>query len=219
MRVRHEPPWLIADLDGPRRVLSWAINRPGFVTAERIVFREVRNKDLPEGRDPVAWLDHALEAAGLADAPTLLTSRNVASYEFHRAALDGATVQCLATVGLSNAERVGHRQRFDPASFGTINIAVDCSVGLTEAAQIEALSIATQARTAAVIDAGMLLPEGPATGTGTDCIAFAAPPGDVAFAGLHTAIGEAIGRAVYDAVFAGAKSWIATRPELLPEPE
>ncbi|SDK27893.1 adenosylcobinamide amidohydrolase [Aliiruegeria lutimaris] len=219
MKVRHEAPWLIADLDGPRRVLSWAINRPGFVTAERIVFREVRNKDLPEGRDPVVWLAQTLEAAGLADAPALLTSRNVASFELHCTALEGVTVHCLATVGLSNAERVGYRQRFDPASFGTINIAVDCSAGLTEAAQIEALTIATQARTAAVIDAGMQLPEGPATGTGTDCIAVATPPGEIGFAGLHTAIGEAVGRAVYDAVFAGARNWIATRPDLLPEPD
>ncbi len=45
---------------------------------------------------------------------------------------------------------------------------------------------------------------GLATGTGSDCIAIAAPPGQAAFAGLHTEIGEALGRVVYDAVAAGA---------------
>ncbi|PWB84546.1 MAG: hypothetical protein C3F11_00765 [Methylocystaceae bacterium] len=46
-------------------------------------------------------------------------------------------------------------------------------------------------------------------GTGTDRIVIAAPQGDgVEYCvGLHTDIGEAIGRAVYDAAFEGARTW------------
>ncbi|WP_116133501.1 adenosylcobinamide amidohydrolase [Tropicimonas sp. IMCC34043] len=219
MKVTHTGPWLIADLAAPHRVLSWALNRPGFVTASRIVFREVRNRDLPPDLDAAAWLNAALAEAGLSDAPALLTSRSIASYRLTHAEAEGIAAQCLATVGLSNAERVGHRQRFDPARFGTINIALSCSAGLSEAGQIEALSIATEARTAAVIAAGFNLPEGPATGTGTDCIALAVPPGDGPFAGLHTAVGEAIGRATFDAVAAGCAHWLETRPDLSGVPQ
>lgn len=219
MKVSHSAPWLIADLGAPQRVLSWALNRPGFVTARRIVVREVRNRDLPEGLDAAAWLDRALEEAGLADAPTLLTSRSVAAYQLRTAEAGGVTAVCLATVGLSNAERIGHRQPVDPARFGTINIALSCSAALTEAAQIEALTIVAQARTAAVMEAGFPLPEGPATGTGTDCIALAAPPGGIAFAGLHTDVGEAVGRAAYEAVAAGAADWLVTRPDLAGSPD
>jgi len=72
---------------------------------------------------------------------------------------------------------------------------------------IEALSIAASARTAAVMEVELELPEGRATGTGTDCIAMAAPEGTTRFAGLHTDTGEAVGRAVHEAVSRGARGW------------
>ncbi|MEO1532896.1 MAG: adenosylcobinamide amidohydrolase, partial [Pseudomonadota bacterium] len=62
------PPWLVADLGRPHRVLSWALNRPGFVTAQRIAWREVRNADLPEDLDAAAWFAAEIEAAGHTDA-------------------------------------------------------------------------------------------------------------------------------------------------------
>jgi adenosylcobinamide amidohydrolase len=55
-----------------------------------------------------------------------------------------------------------------------------------------------------------MLPSGLATGTGTDCIAVAAPQGAEAFSGLHTALGEAIGQAVLRAVGKGAQVWMDT---------
>jgi adenosylcobinamide amidohydrolase len=53
-----------------------------------------------------------------------------------------------------------------------------------------------------------MLRHGPATGTGTDCIAVAAPAGSCTYAGLHTDIGEAVGTAVYRATLAGARDWM-----------
>jgi len=49
------------------------------------------------------------------------------------------------------------------------------------------------------------------TGTGTDCIVVAAPEGagGAQFAGLHTAIGEAAGDAVYRAIREGVAVWQA----------
>jgi adenosylcobinamide amidohydrolase len=76
------------------------------------------------------------------------------------------------------------------------------------AARLEALSIATEARTAEVMASGLRLPTGLATGTGTDCIAIAAPEGAARYAGLHTEIGEAVGRAVRYAVAQGVGLWM-----------
>ena len=79
-----------------------------------------------------------------------------------------------------------------------------------DGALVEAVSIAAEARTAAILDIGHP-PAGPAiTGTGTDCIVVTAPcDGEPEpWAGLHTAVGEAIGAAVYAATREGAEEWL-----------
>ena len=203
-------PWLDFDLGAEMQVLSWAVNRPGVVRARRILWREVRNADLPPGLDVDAWLARELAERGAAEAVALLTSRDIGCFTEARAAVGGVEAHAVATVGLSNAERVGHRVDRRGQGWGTINLALRLNRGLTGAALLEAMSIAVQARTAAIMDTGLALPPGRATGTGTDCVAVAAPPGDARYAGLHTEIGEAAGRAVYDAVNNGARHWVAT---------
>lgn len=203
-------PWLEFDLGAPCRVISWALNRPGFVTTDKIVWREVRNADLPRDLDVHAWFAQTLEARGVADAVAFLTSRDVGCHHHGVAHIDGITAEAVATVGLSNAERIGTRLDRSGKDWGTINVALRLDAPLGQAALIEAMSIAVQARTAAVMDVGHMLPTGLSTGTGTDCVAIAAPPGDASYAGLHTAVGEATGRAVYDAVLAGAREWMQT---------
>ncbi len=209
-----DAPWLEFDLGGQMRVLSWAINRPGLVTSRRILWREVRNADLPPDLDVSAWLHGALKARGALDAVTFLTSRDIVHHHVAKAQVEDITACAVATVGLSNAERIGHRLDRSGQSWGTINVALRLSAGqgagLTDAAMIEALSIAASARTAAVMEVGLDLPTGRATGTGTDCIAVAALRGDMVFAGMHTALGQAAGQAVHDAVRAGAQEWMQT---------
>jgi len=157
-RVTLEGPWLRFDLGAPSRVLSWALNRPGFVTAERIIWREVRNADLPKDLDVHDWLGAELVRAGEKDSVTFLTSRNIDSYQQAAVQVGPVNAFAVATVGLSNAERVGTRQPPHPLSYGTINVA----------AQVD-------------------LP--------------------------HTDVGEALGRAVYDTVYAGAVLWKAEQTE------
>lgn len=201
---RLEQPWLTLDLHHPRRILSFAPCNPGFVTARHVLWRQVRDADLSPGLDASDWLSAQMVARGMGDAVGMMTSRGL---ENLRHAVCGMA-SCVATVGLGNAERVGHR-RFAPTAYGTINIALLLEDGLTEAAMIEALTIVAEARTAAVIAANLQLPAGAATGTGTDCIAVACHAGKGRYAGLHTEIGASIGRAVYDAVLSGAQDWIA----------
>lgn len=207
-----DAPWLEFDLGADMRVLSWAVNRPGLVTARRILWREVRNTDLPQDLDVLDWLQDQLRARGALDAVTFLTSRHIRFHHQATATVGGACATAIATVGLSNAERIGRRMDRTGQDWGTINIALYLDAGpgagLTDTALIEALSIATAARTVAVMEAGMDLPSGRATGTGTDCIAVAARPGTFAYAGMHTELGEAAGRAVHEAVTAGAREWM-----------
>lgn len=206
--VRLDRPWLIAELPQPMRVLSWAPQRPGFVTATRILWRQVRDADLPEDLDALAWLADETRRRGDTDAVAMLTSRDVGSFTTAKAEAEGIRATAVVTLGLSNAEAVGARIPFGTARLGTINIAVATSAPLTEAGQLEAVSIAVQARTAAVMEAGVKLATGIATGTGTDCIALACPPGDLAHAGLHTPAGEAIGAATRQAVAQAVAEWL-----------
>lgn len=211
--VTLDTPWLEFDLGAEMQVLSWSLNRPGFVMARRILWREVRNADLPVDLDVDAWLAAELKAKGAEDAVTLLTSRPLRHVTQSKAVVEGITAHALATVGFSNAERVGHRVDRSHADFGTINVAVRVDAGLTQAALLETLSIVVEARTAAVMDAGHATPHGATTGTGTDCVAVAGPVGDLRYAGLHTGLGEAVGRAVYEVVLQGAEEWLESMKE------
>jgi adenosylcobinamide amidohydrolase len=202
-------PFLVAEFAAPQSMVSWSLTRPGFVTARKVVWLGVRDDDLSLGVDPAALLETKMAAAGHADAVQLMTSRDVGRHHLATASSGTVTSTCLATVGLSNATRVG-MPPLPAKPAGTINLLAHVDRPLGEAALIEAVSIATQARTAAVMDANWR-PRGTAvTGTGTDCIVIAAParPRGEAFAGLHTDIGAAIGRAVYDAVSQGCVAWI-----------
>ncbi len=84
---------------------------------------------------------------------------------------------------------------------GTINIIVSVPVPLRDAAYVNAVMTATEAKAQAVLDAGFR-----ATGTASDAICVAAPaagePAD--FAGPRSLWGARIARAVYSAVHTGA---------------
>lgn len=205
--VTLDRPWLTMDFGAPCRVLSWALHRPGFQTATAVTWREVRNADLPEDFDVARWMPQVFAARGVGTHVGFLTSRDVTAYVVRTATVGNVTVQCVATTGLSNSEAIGTRLDRTGKDWGTINIAVHVSTPLQDTALLEVLSLAASARTAAVMSVAYELPTGRATGTGTDCIAVAAPAGDTLYAGMHTEIGEAVGRAVYDAVAHGAQDW------------
>lgn len=207
--VTLDRPWLEFDFGADMQVLSWSVNRPGIVRARRILWREVRNSDLPAELDVDDWLARELHLHEAVDAVTLLTSRDIRFFTECRTSAGNVMAHAVATVGFSNAERVGHRIDRSGKDWGTINVALCLNCGMTETALLEAMSVVVQARTAAVMDVNLALKSGIATGTGTDCVAVASPTGKTRYAGLHTEIGEATGRAVYTAVLDGARQWIA----------
>ena len=108
--------------------------------------------------------------------------------------------------------RIAQPRRYEA---GTVNILCHVSRPLTDAALLEAASIVAQARTVAILQAdyrraGQALA---VTGTGTDCIVMAAPhgPSPDGFAGMHTAVGEAVGACVLEATTAALTAWIGER--------
>lgn len=210
-------PWLVATFPRPHRLVSWSLNRPGIVVAERVAWLEVQNEELVHVDDPALWLCGRLAEKGLGDAVGLITARNVACYEHAFAIADDIRADCVITLGLNNGEAVGRRldAPLHPLNAGTINILAAVSAPLSDAALLEMSSIATQARTAGLLRFGYRRPEmeGIVTGTGTDCIVAAAPvSGDpLSFAGMHTAVGEAVGRAVLEATAAAAEAWFDGR--------
>lgn len=208
--VTLDRPWLEARLPRAMRCLGWAPVGAGFVVTDRVLWREVRNADLTPGFDAEAWFAAEM-AARAPGAVGLLTSRDIGGWRRAGAEVAGVRAEAVATVGLSNAEAVGMRLPYHPADYGTINLLVAVDAGLSQAAQLEALSIAVQARTAAVMGAGLELATGRATGTGTDCVVLACDAGPARYAGLHTAVGEAVGAAARAAVAAGVADWLVWR--------
>jgi adenosylcobinamide amidohydrolase len=196
----------------PQRMLSWSISRPGFATAPSVAWFEVTDADLPIDCDPVKILTDRLARENLADAVGLMTACDVRAYRAYGETVDGVTATVVTTVGLGNGEFVG-RRRFAPRPdgaphAGTINTFVHVSVPLCDEALVEMIAIAAQARTVAVLETTLRRGSEVVTGTGSDCIVVASPPGGtVRYAGLHTAVGEAVGAAVMQVTRGAASRW------------
>jgi iron complex transport system ATP-binding protein len=121
-------------------------------------------------------------------------------------------VATICTAGVSNACSAGSlvATRESIAVPGTINIVVLVDGNLTEAAMVNAVITATEAKTMAVFQAGIRLPDGAmATGTTTDAIVIACTGrGEpLMYAGAATGLGFLVGRTVYKAVAQGISDY------------
>ena len=216
-QITCERPWLLARFTEMQTMASWAVSRPGFVRSREVVWLEVGNEELRHTTDPVTWFAGKLMQRGLGEAVGLMTARNVSRYERALSCVEHVNADCVVTLGLNNGEHVGKRVRSDlhQCNVGTINILCAVSVPLSDAALLEALSLATQARTVALLEVGYRRPDQQeiVTGTGTDCVVISAPdgPNHESFAGMHTPVGEAIGSSVYAATLKAACEWCAER--------
>jgi adenosylcobinamide amidohydrolase len=206
--------WLFVSFAEPQIMLSWAVVNGGRVTSDTVAWFEVRPGDLHPEVDPASFLENRLRAEGRAGAVGLMTSRRLDTYSCVEMNEGNISVSAIATVGLSNALRAG-----DPAGggwrCGTINVLCHSSRCLTDKALLEGLSIAVEARTAAVMEDPVesSLSAGSATGTGTDCLVMSASRHVRAgeeperYAGKHTPVGALIGAAVFEAVKKGVAAW------------
>lgn len=217
MSVVQDGRWLVASFATSVRACSWAIARGGLVDAAHVAWLEVRDQDLRPPVDAAEFVRERLRERGLEHAVGLLTSRNVSTYRDVTRESSGLRARCLATVGLGNALRAG-----DPPGvsgrIGTINLLLHVNTPLTDMALLEASAIATEAKAAAVLEAGIASRSSnrPATGTGTDCTVVTcqlpqARRQSAIYAGKYTQIGSLIGDATFHAVSEGISAWLKER--------
>ena len=208
--------FLEVDFGVPRRTLSWAIIGGGFGEHRRVVWHFVKRAELHEGVDAVALFEERLVAQGYDSAVGLLTARYLRPYAEARASHGDVQGHAVVTCGLGNALRAG-----DPAEHGvrvgTINVLCHLSVRLSDVALLEALALASEARTLALLELNhpSVMSGKPATGTGTDCIVIAcAADGPVhAYAGKHTRVGAALGECVHAATRRATQVWLSEQAE------
>ncbi|MBZ4320503.1 adenosylcobinamide amidohydrolase [Streptomyces sp. SCA2-4] len=149
--------------------------------------------------DPAAHLAGIARAAGVdGEGVGLMTAADVSAYG--RAYDDG--VEAVATAGIAVRGWAASPQEgtVGPEAPGTINIIAAVPVALTDAALVNAVATATEAKVQALLEAGY-----DCSGTPTDavCVAARVPrPGDEThlFAGPRSLWGARLARAVHQAV-------------------
>ncbi|MBX6769475.1 MAG: adenosylcobinamide amidohydrolase [Actinomadura rubrobrunea] len=179
----------------------------------------VLNAQVPGGYarlDPQAHLRELAAAYGLLGRGVAMMTAAPVDRTV-QAADEGVTVA--ATVGLrvptwaaapaGAADPELAPERMDGAAPGTVNIVVAVPVPLGDAALVNAVITATEAKTQALLEAGYAC-----TGTASDAICVAAPMvrgagAEEPFAGPRSTWGARIARAVHAAVHAGAVDYTA----------
>jgi adenosylcobinamide hydrolase len=120
---------------------------------------------------------------------------------------DQLQVDAWVTVGLGNKARAGAKRPAASLYPGTINSIVVINGRLTDAAMVNAVITATEAKTAALQTLGIQADGQPATGTTTDAVLIASTGrGRLhSYAGTATQLGNLIGRTVYEAIMASGR--------------
>ncbi len=192
---------LIILLPDVHRVLSWAPFNGGAMRARAIVNHQVAIGDRAATEHPGPYLQALVR--GLAMNPrtavAMMTGVKIQRVSHTTVSHDRLMVGAWCTAGCSNALRVGDPGTAAIIRPGTINLALVINQALSPSATVEALAIAIEARTAAVLEAGIRSTRTglPATGTGTDCVVVASPlrgPAHI-YCGKHTVVGELVGKA------------------------
>lgn len=199
--IAEDPAALVVRLARPGRAASSAVLGGGLRDLEAIVNHAVRPSDERALAEPVVWLREVCRRLGLDPRRTaaLMTGVEPSRTVVVEDALDGIEAAVFVTAGLANALRVGDRATVRSIAPGTINLIAVVGIPLTDAALVEAVSIAVEARTVAALEAAVPSPVSgeTATGTGTDAVVVAALGGarPVPHCGKHTSLGELLGRA------------------------
>ena len=209
-RIELRGPWLVVHFSEPQVCLSWAAVNGGKVQTPTVAWYYLSPEEQPHAGELGGYLRLKLDEAHLHGAIGLLTTRK--RYGHTEASVEWEQVRAwaLATVGLRDAVRVGDEPNAGPAA-ATVNLLCQVSLPLTDAAMLEAVSVAAEARTAAILESGVrsVVSGRSATGTPSDCIVIACPPNGLEDprAGKGTSVGHVIGQAVYQAVSSGIREW------------
>ncbi|MFD4024395.1 adenosylcobinamide amidohydrolase [Streptomyces sp. NPDC058576] len=172
----------------------------------------ILNAQVPGGYprlDPDRHLAEIAAAEGLTGPGAgLMTAADVAAYTTaHDSGVTATVTAGLGVRGWAAAPDTTRHEDVPAAPFrpGTVNIVVTLPVALSDAALVNAVATATEAKVQALLDAGL-----DCSGTPTDAVCVAAPEpgpgGGEPFAGPRSTWGARIARAVHSAVLAGART-------------
>ncbi|CAG7650993.1 adenosylcobinamide amidohydrolase [Paenibacillus allorhizosphaerae] len=190
----------------PMRTLNSSIWGGGFGSHRYLMNRQVDKHyhcHDPQAEMHAFMADHGIDASQTA---ALLTAADLKdrAYETQRLP-NGNEVCCWVTAGFSNKARAGLTQDAGALYPGTINTILVVDGLLTDAAFVNAVITATEAKTAALQDLGVFVDNRDggvsATGTTTDAVLIASMQRGASFryAGTATQLGYAIGCVVYEA--------------------
>ena len=236
LRVRWEDnrSWPTLVWTAPPTIAVTPGDRAGVADPETPAWRCVSSGVVGGGIGPIGWWVNAMvpreyhhpdpagHVAQIAEGFALsgrgvgmLTAADVSQ---RRHARDGG-VEVVATVGLGvptwAAVRAGSGTEVDLRTIdlrvGTINLLVVVPVPLGDAALVNAVVTATEAKTQALVEADV-----PGTGTASDAVCIACPaaaaglPQPQEYGGPRSEFGEPIARAVHAAVAAGTANWLSS---------
>ena len=211
---------LIVDLGGLRTVLSSAPRTGGVTRARYILNHQVAANAMAKGHrdkgvrcaDPARSLSQLALSLGIRDPFVgLMTAVSLADLVTVREAYDEMWVEGFVTVGTSNAVRAGEPavlgERMDSqGQAGTINLILVTNARLSASAMVGMVQVATEAKTAVLLQAKVKSWTGRsgATGTGTDAVVVVSGTGPrQRYSGTHTVLGELVGRVIGTAVTEG----------------
>lgn len=211
--IEHTSEHVHIELPNSPRVLSSAPYNGGLIDADHLLILKVMdNFDGTKGPfEPLTatFRKYCRRKGWPGISVGMMTSAKMASFRNVRRSARGVEISVLVTAGISNARRAGDPAEyrvFDEAGIkpGTINIIILTNAILTQAAQVEAVMVVTEAKTAILQDFGVTSPVTgkTATGTGTDAVAIvngSAPP-EIRYCGKHTLFGEMLASATIDAL-------------------
>lgn len=210
MKIELREKTLVVHLPEIFQVLSWAPFNPGQIQTRCLFNHQLTGNKKKNFTEIFMSLQKNLDLPE--NAVGMLTAAEVENYSTRYLQSGSQWVQAVCTTGLDNARTVGEEadvektRELDP--HGTINIIIVTNALPDLSGQLEAIQVATMAKTRALMEVGVKSRKSgtPATGTGTDCIVLASS-GEVKqnYCGMHTRIGELIGQTVYQAVKEGAE--------------
>ncbi len=212
LKVDNENFWVASEF--PLQLISSSVVGGDLQETNHIL--SVRVPVDPEQREyalrrPRAFVRDRAKALGI-DGPVvgLITGVDHDRLQVATYAEGETKVAALATVGLTHLSAPGRPQVVytGEADAGTINQVILIQGRLTPTAAVRTATLATEAKTLALFEAGIKTEGGsPATGTSMDTIVVASTGRGTfsRYAGTATLVGHLIGQAVYDAVAGGIR--------------
>ena len=208
--LSHSSELVRVSFSRPYLALSSAVLNGGYCHASDFLNVRVARHGPDNAEDPAVTLQRLSDELSCPGTTVgMMTAASLDSLRVVSGSIDGETLAVLVTTGMENARSAGDQAEYRsldmvPPDRGTINLAIITSAQIAEAALVEMVAIATEAKVAVLHELAVRSPVSGrlATGTGTDAIAVFSGhgPGRARFAGKHTLLGEQLGKQVMDAV-------------------